>query len=861
MALELTAVVGLDKSGFASGITAIGESCANITGAMMASFSGVTTEIFAMTRAFGVAGLAVSTLKQVSSVGMGVQQAMADLKVETGFAADEVNALTSLAMQMSTKMTAGTGDIVKAMTELHGAGAETASAIRDTLTPALHLAEIAGISTAQASDTLVKTMYNFGIESSKSTNVLNSFVAAAGKMDLAGFSEAMLKASQTAHGYGISMSETAAMLSLFEKAGVESTKAGAAFTGIMDKLSDAARSAKGALGEALAGWNPATEGMAGALDRLKRAGIDTQTIFGEFGDKVKAAMQSMGQSGGTALRELTAEIDKGGNAAKLYDEKTGTLGGNIKMLMNSIQNLNVSAFLPMSQYLQNAVAHVQDVINIFGKLISKIPELAGPIKETLGGGIEKAINWFKGLDDSAKGIIAGLGGLSVAFVAFGPSVVSFGQTVAAMSMSALKSFLAFAVPALSALAALTVAFAAFSLGETIGNIKAGSDTINGHITSFLTSMVIKFESFYEKAANWFAQLMAQIEIFVLDNAPGVIEAFGKMLAPIIEKFGEFRAKIFEFLGMKEAADEVRASSQKMAESLKAFDGGVVLNNARGELSRLQDEMKNISETEAVKLKAAMEMAGAAAAENLKKGIEPAQVFDKWLSQMNENGGKVWETIVEGGDKAKSMFTALMEKLGITGLSFENFKKSADGTAGTMKDIGTATSQAAKETDGLKVSVTDLVGMMAAFKNAKINSFDISDFVDAIKQLKRGLEGFTLPDIRLPDFSKFSIPKIHSMEMTNFVSAMQQLAKGLMGVDLTSLDSLMNLDFTGIKIPNLRMNTVNDFLASMRTLKNGLMNLNFGDLGQMDINITGGSSDSTLKEILGLLKGAKGVVWA
>jgi len=86
-----------------------------------------------------------------------------------------------------------------------------------------------------------------------------------------------------------------------------------------------------------------------------------------------------------------------------------------------------------------------------------------------------------------------------------------------------------------------------------------------------------------------------------------------------------------------------------------------------------------------------------------------------------------------------------------------------------------------------------------------------------------------------------------------------LANGLKGIDFGNLKMP---DFSAIKIPNISSHAVDSFISSMRSLKNGLMNIDFGSLGKMDINIKGGGgAEEKLGEILGLLKGAKGIVWA
>lgn len=905
MSVTLQAVVAIDTSAFKTGLESMRALTMNAVGAMTALMGDFGKEMLSMTQAFGVFGTAAAGLKAATTAGSEFQTLVAEMRAETRYTSDEVKALSDIALSMSGKMTWSAGQIVTAMKDLHSAGIMSTEGIRDSLVPALQLADVAGKTTADTARELGKTLANFGMGADQATAAVNSMAAAVGADDLKGFSSAMLEASKTASGLGISMAETFAVLSKFNDAGIEGEAAGKAFTQVLDKLAEAARNGKGALGEALTGWNPAATGIAGALDRINASGVSMQEVFEKVGPRAAAAMMSLSKDGGAALADLTQKISNGSSMAELYAIKNDTLGSSFKTLRNSIENINIAGFQPMADGMKRAV-------EIVAILVQKIPELAANLRQILGDAITKAVAWFNGLDSAVKGIVAGLGGLSAAFVLVGPALLSFGNAVITASLAAFKAFMAFAVPVLATLATLTVAFAAFSLGETIGNVKAGSDTINGHIQTLFTNLLIKFEGFYEKAANWFAQLMEQIKIFVLDKAPGVVEAFAKMIAPIIEKFGAFRAAIMEALGMDEAAAEVRKNADEMAAALRKFDAGVALDSARAELAKLQTEMAGISDKEAVRMKAAMEMAGAAAAENLKKGIEPAQVFDKWIQQMGDNGGKMWDGIVASGDKAKGMFAALMEKMGITGLSMEDLTTTANGTGAALAEIGGKAATGAngvnglkKESEGLKMTVTDMVDTLAKFKQANLSAFDASDFSQSVKSLAQSLKGiafddikfpdfspflnlpklnqhdigefanglqllkmklgnFKMDDLKLPDFGRMEIPKLNSHDISEFTTGLTKLAAGLRNIAFNAIEMP---DFSAFKIPKLSQHDVSEFLASLGTLKGGLARLDLGGLGTLTIPGTdaagGGSATMAgdIKAIKDFLTNAKGVLWA
>lgn len=528
MAIQLSAVVALDHSKFGSGLSVMTQLAANASGAMMMAFGGITGEIFSMTKAFGLVGGAIATLKQISTVGMTAEQSMADLRVETGFSAETLKALSGEATNLSSKMTASMPEIVGAMRQLHAAGATTAEEIKSALVPALELARLSGLEMKIATDDLMKTLVLFGQGAGDAAHTVDMFVAAAGTEHLAGFTEGMLAASTTAHALGISMGETAAVLSIFEKNGIEGSAAGQQLAGVMSKMIDLGVAMKGTIGSALAGWKPDAEGFAGAIDRIANSGATATEIYDAFGKKTGKAILALVQEGKPALESLTAAINQGGDASGLMAEKNDTLGAGIKMLQNTIQNLNVMAFTPMSDSLQSAVKQIQNMIEWFGKLTQAM----------IGGDWSKVKTMLTDVFDSAlksareafDGIREGAGKIADAFKG-----INWGDSFSTLTTAAVNAWNTITSETSAALGKITAYLKGQNWSEVWDSVKQGAVTAfnfwYGHVAEVWGKIAAYLKNI-NGAELWDAIRAGAMKVW------SEIESIAKAVWPTIQKYAE-----------------------------------------------------------------------------------------------------------------------------------------------------------------------------------------------------------------------------------------------------------------------------------------------------------------------------------
>ena len=358
-------------------------------------------------------------------------------------------------------------------------------------------------------------------------------------------------------------------------------------------------------------------------------------------------------------------------------------------------------------------------------------------------------------------------------------------------------------------------------------------------------------------------MMLDIKKAIQSKIGDILNAFNLLMAGIITKTSEGAARVAEVFGFEGMAEKIRGKSAEFSAAFSAGTNGMkeAAEKTGEEIRLLEDYISNLNAPTKEAEKSMVGLGGAMDAENeaankaslttgkLTSGMkalapavdESASAFSKLATAAGAIGPIMGE-FIDDIDKAD-----IADNLTAMGKAFAN-------TAPEVKKLGDATKEA-------KVSTSDLLGMLAAFKTSKITAFDVSDFVNAMKRLAIGLAGVVLPEIKLPDFSLMKIPRINSMEISSFVAAIKQLAVGLEKVIFPDMTPLTDLAF--IAIPHLERNAVIDLLDNLGLLKNGLMDIDFGSLGNIKVDIKGaaGGSKEILSEILGLIKGSKGIVWA
>lgn len=684
MAFTLQAVVALDGSKFTGGLTGMLASVQRFAGMSMTMFGGVAGQVASMWAAFGPMGGVMAGLKAITGVGITYEKQMSNVQSVSGLSADAMKQLGDAALASAKKTSFTATDAANALYEMASAGLSSADSLAAALHPALLLAGATQADVATSTRMLTNSMAQFQLGADQSTRIVNQFAGAVSSspatIDL--LSDAFVHAGPTGAAFRMSLEQVNDTVAAFHMVGIRGARAGTAFRQTLIETQEASVTGSGAIGQALAGWSAEQEGLVGAIRRFEEAGIDGMDVIAAYGDRAGPGMAALLNLGSEAMDELSSRIQENADVARMYEIQMNNVHGRLALFRSAVEETAQRIFTTLSPALMNIIGNATQVVGAL--------ERVGPILSNLVGIIRNygsiAAEWFGTLGDAAQGLIGGLGLLGTAVGLLGPVFIALATKVALASLAMLKSIIGFVVPALAGVAAVAAAFAAFSLGQTISNVRIGTDTIGGHLSAFFTRVIILAERDTALIAAQFQMMMLNIRKFILERAPGLIQAFGSFLAPIIEMFGEFNAWVLEKLNMDAAAAQVRAASRDMAESLRNINTDDALADVEQAVIRLRFKMDDISSDAALRLADAMRQAGAAAEENLAGAIEPAEIFDAWLQQMTSNGESVRETLMGLGADAREAFDALIGPAQETVDEMDAVAQALEGIAGEATEM-------------------------------------------------------------------------------------------------------------------------------------------------------------------------------
>jgi len=357
MALALQAVVSLNPSSFNRGMGNLSQTVSNVTGAMSLAFGGATAEILAMGKAFGPVGVAVGSLKQIISVGVPFEQAMANVASVTGLAADELQRLEESARDVAkeTKFTAT--EAAEALYSLGSAGIDTTDKLINTLKPALLLAGATMSDTVIATETLTATMIAMDIPFKDAIKVADLFAGAIAKspLNMERLAEGMKFAAPAAAAFGLSLEQTVTELAAFNAAGVRGSEAGTAFRRVMIELAKQSKKGGTEIGNALRKWDAGTEGLTGAVRRLEAAGIDTNTVITEMGKRTGPNLALLMRLGADSIDLLGDSIIRAADVTKMYGIQMNTLGSRWKLFLSQLQETTLILYGALSPILSKIV--------------------------------------------------------------------------------------------------------------------------------------------------------------------------------------------------------------------------------------------------------------------------------------------------------------------------------------------------------------------------------------------------------------------------------------------------------------------------------------------------------------------------
>lgn len=316
--------------------------------------------------AFGLVGgvmLFAKVLKDAFNTMKQFEQSMARVKGITGATDEEFRKLEKDALRLGAATEFTSSQVADLQVEFAKLGFTTQEII-NTTEATLDLATATGADLARAAEIAGSTIRSFGIDTSESKRVVDvmakSFTSSA--LDIEKWAESVKYVAPVANAAGISIEETASMLSVLADNGISGSMAGTALRKMFLELTDDGK--------------PLSEKLKELADR----GLSLADAQGEVGERAQ-----------TALLVLTDQIDKLPILTDKYNNATGaskemadvmrnTVEGSLKSLSSAWEGLILSfkssegGFKAIIDWFTNVTRNVTSAIKGIKDLKSEIRE-------------------------------------------------------------------------------------------------------------------------------------------------------------------------------------------------------------------------------------------------------------------------------------------------------------------------------------------------------------------------------------------------------------------------------------------------------------------------------------------------------
>jgi len=313
---------------------------------------------------------------------------LAGLRSITGMAAEDMVFMKDKAIELSKASTRSAKEVVEAFKLVGSAKPEllkSASALAEVTKQAIILAEAGGITVPEAAMALTGALNMFG-KSAKDAAEFTDILATSqqkGSAFIASLAEAMINAGSVASALGMSFETTNAILQGFAKGGLQGSRAGMAFSIVMNKLANQADKS----------LNPAYTDTNQLLDNLAAKNLTVEQASKLVGEEASKYLLTLIKQRGI-VQELNGTLSEHGNALEQARINTDTLDTSMKNVGKAWDNFILSVKTEEG-VLNTALRNIAENITLM------IESLTYEYKP--GEGVADVLNSFKqGIKDLEK---------------------------------------------------------------------------------------------------------------------------------------------------------------------------------------------------------------------------------------------------------------------------------------------------------------------------------------------------------------------------------------------------------------------------------------------------------------------------
>lgn len=285
-----------------------------------------------------------NVLRGAVNVVLEFDQALYNLKAITGATDFEMEKFGKKILDLAANTRFSVKEIADSMTVLGQAGFDAQETVQAM--DAITALSAATMSDLKSNVDLVTTAIGaFDLQSSDATKVSDIFAAAMNKskLDLEKLKVAFNYVGPVAHNAGISLEETASMMSLLSNAGIRASTIGTSLRQIIDKLvnpTEEFAKAVAMAGYSMDDFNPQSNKMLDIIDRLREVVPDAETALKYFGVRGASSISVLTTTSSEEFEKMTNAMSQVGTVYRLQGIQ---MEGALSKTKNFVNNLEVLA--------------------------------------------------------------------------------------------------------------------------------------------------------------------------------------------------------------------------------------------------------------------------------------------------------------------------------------------------------------------------------------------------------------------------------------------------------------------------------------------------------------------------------------
>ena len=520
--------------------------------------AGARTVLSDLGTAAGVAALGVAGIGGAAVMASTeFNKSMSGVSAVAGATAGEMEQLREAALKAGADTAFSASEAATAQGELARAGVSVADILGGALAGSLGLAAAGQLELGNAAEISAQALNIFNLEGSETTRVADVLAAGANKSaaDVAQLGDALRQGGLVAAQTGLSLEETAGVLSMFADNALLGSDAGTSLKTFLQRLvpqSDEAAKAMESLGlqffdsqGAFVGIEEVAGQLQGALGGLsdEQRNAALSTLFGS--DAVRSASILM-DGGAASVRDYTTAVSDQGAASRMAAEQLNNLAGDIEEFKGATETALIRVGDLFDGVNRSVVQSGTDLVNVFNDFattptwdaiqanIEELADVGGERLREMAGWLGELLSTISpaDVDRAFSAIDSEFAKIADSAEGLGPVIAGVGVSLASLGGAAILGPLGGIVPTISPISG---ALAGLVLGSSAGRdaLRQLGDRAGEFATGTVPEVLKALSGLADELSGAVADALAGLGGAAFDAA----ETLGPVLADEINELG------------------------------------------------------------------------------------------------------------------------------------------------------------------------------------------------------------------------------------------------------------------------------------------------------------------------------------